>query len=125
MKKIVKYDGTKTYMFPNGVLATPEKILEDFPAILTFVHIIETDEAGEVCFAVQNLSAMRGFYKIDSSLTEDEAIAKIEEIINTPQETSAEPTPEERTAEALEQIASGATSESTEAMNILLTGEEE
>ena len=100
MKKIEKYTGNKTYMFPNGILATPEKMLEQFPAILTFSHIIETDEAGEVCFAVQNLNAMRGIYNIDSSLTESEAIAKIEEIINT--EPEYEPSAEERIASALE-----------------------
>ena len=100
MKKIIKYDGTKTFMYPNGEIATPERILADFPAILTFPHIIETDEAEEVCFAVQNLSAMRGIYKIDSSLTIDEAIAKIEEAINT--EPEYEPSAEERIASALE-----------------------
>jgi hypothetical protein len=100
MKKLEKYTGNKTYMYPNGALATPEKMLEEFPAVLTFTHIIETDEAGEVCFAVQNLNAMRGFYKIDSSLTEEEAIAKIEEIINTePEEVVSA---EERIASALE-----------------------
>lgn len=65
MKIIEKYTGTKTYMFPNGSLATPEVMQTQFPAVLTFSHIIETDEAGEVAFAVQNLSAMRSFYKID------------------------------------------------------------
>lgn len=100
MKKLEKYTGNKTYMFPNGALATPEKMLEQFPAVLTFSHIIETDEAGEVCFAVQNLNAMRGIYNIDTTLTEDEAIAKIEEIINT--EPEYEPSAEERIASALE-----------------------
>lgn len=100
MKKVIKYDGTKTFMYPNGELATPERVLADFPAVLTFPHIIETDEAEEVCFAVQNLSAMRGIYKIDSSLTIDEAIVKIEEIINTePEEVVSA---EERIASALE-----------------------
>ena len=100
MKKLEKYTGNKTYMFPNGALATPEKMLEQFPAVLTFTHIIETDEAGEVCFAVQNLNAMRGIYNIATTLTEDEAIAKIEEIINT--EPEYEPSAEERIASALE-----------------------
>jgi hypothetical protein len=125
MKKIEKYLGNKTYMFPNGVLATPEVMLENFPAILTFAHIIETDEAGEVCFAVENLNAMRSFYNIDSSLSEEEAIVKIEEIRNTPEEVSTEPTAEERTVKALEQIANGQTSENVEALDILLTGEDE
>ena len=100
MKKIEKYTGNKTYMFPNGALATPEKMLEEFPTVLTFAHIIETDIAGEVCFAVQNLNAMRGIYNIDATLTEAEAIAKIEEIINT--EPEYEPSAEERIASALE-----------------------
>ena len=100
MKKLEKYTGNKTYMFPNGSIATPERMLEQFPAVLTFAHIIETDEAGEVCFAVQNLSAMRSLYAIDATLTEAEAIAKIEEIINT--EPEVEPSAEERIASALE-----------------------
>lgn len=101
MKRIEKYTGEKTYMFPNGAIATPEEMLRQFPAVLQFVHIIETDEAGEVAFAVQNLSAMRTFHGVDASLTEAEAIAKIEEIINAP---APEPTPtaEERIAASLE-----------------------
>lgn len=100
MKKVIKYTGEKTFMYPNGEIATKERVLQDFPAALTFAHIIETDEAEEVCFAVQNLSAMRGIYKIDKTLTEAEAIAKIEEIINT--EPEVEPSAEERIASALE-----------------------
>lgn len=100
MKIIEKYTGDKTYMFANGELATKEAVLKYFPAALTFVHIIETDEAGEVAFAVQNLSAMRSLYDIDTSLTEAEAIAAIQEIVNTvPEET---PGTEERIAAALE-----------------------
>ena len=100
MKKLEKYTGNKTYMFPNGAIATPERMLEDFPAVLTFAHIIETDEAGEVCFAVENLAAMRSLNNVDATLTEAEAIAKIEEIINT--EPEYEPSAEERIASALE-----------------------
>lgn len=123
MKIIEKYTGEKTYMFPNGALATPEVMLNQFPAVLTFAHIIETDEAGEVCFAVQNLSAMRSLYGIDASLTEAEAIAAIQEIVNTEPEVSTEPTPEERTAAALEAMADGQTTENAAAVNALLNGE--
>lgn len=62
MKIIEKYTGEKTYMFPNGALATPEAVLAEFPAALTFVHIIEIDEVSEVAFSVQNLSAIHEFY---------------------------------------------------------------
>lgn len=99
MKKVIRYNG-KTFMYPSGEIATRDRMLQDFPAIEYFTHIIETDEAEEVCFAVQNLSAMRGLYKIDPALTEDEAITKIQEIINTPPEP--EPDAQERIASALE-----------------------
>lgn len=101
MKIIEKYDGTKTYMFPNGKLATKEAVLSKFESALTFPHIVETDENGEVMFALQNLSAMRTFYNIDKSLSEDEAIAKIQEIVNTPP-PEPEPSAEERMAAAME-----------------------
>ena len=102
MKKVIKYTGDKTFMFPNGGLATPEVVSEQYPAVTAFTHIVETDESCEVLFAIQNLSAMRSIYKIDPSLTEDEAIAKIEEIVNTPEPESTETTAEERIAAALE-----------------------
>ena len=100
-KKVIKYTGEKTYMFPNGELANKERVLKDFPAALTFTHIMETDEHEEMCFSMQNLSAMRGFYNIDSSLTEDEAILAIQDIVNAPA-PEAEPSAEERIASALE-----------------------
>ena len=102
MKKIELYTGDKIYMFPNGDIATKERMLEQFPAALTFDHIIETDEAGEVAFAVQNLSAMCSLYKIDASLSTEEKIAKIEEIINTEPEEDTSASAEERIAAALE-----------------------
>jgi hypothetical protein len=101
MKKVIKYTGEKTFMYPNGAIATKEIVLQDFPAALTFTHIIETDEAEEVCFAVQNLSAMRGIYNIDKTLTEEEAILAIQEIVNAP-EPEPEVSAEERIASALE-----------------------
>ena len=102
MKKIIKYTGDKIFMFPNGALATKEAVLEQFPAALNFVHIVETDENEEVMWALQNLSAMRAQFGIDSSLTEDEAIEAIEDIINNPPIVESEATAEERIAAALE-----------------------
>ena len=102
MKKIIKYTGDKTFMFPSGILATKEAVLEQFPAALSFVHIVETDENEEVMWALQNLSAMRTQMGIDSSLSEEEAIATIQEIVNTEPEVSTEATAEERIAGALE-----------------------
>lgn len=99
---VEKYTGEKIYMAPNGAIYDKTTVLRDFPAALTFVHIVTTDEAGEVMFAMQNLSAMRTQYGIDSSLSEAEAIAAIQDILNTPQEENTDPTAEERIAAALE-----------------------
>lgn len=103
MYKLEKYTGEKTYMAPSGALYTPERIQQDFESILVFPHVIQTDENGEMCWAVMNLSAMRSQYAIDPALSEEEAIAKLEEIINTPpEEPDTSPTAEERIAAALE-----------------------
>ena len=104
MKKVEKYNSGKTYMFPSGALATPEVVAEKYPATAVFTHIVETDEAGEVMFSLQNLSAMRGIYKIDPALSETEAIAAIEAAMNAPPPVQ-EPSAEERTAAALELLA--------------------
>lgn len=101
MLKIEKYTGNKTYMFPNGDLATPEKVKEKFPACMAFAHIVETDEAGQVLFALQNLAAVKSQMGIDASLGDNESIAKIEELRNAPV-AEPEPSPEERIASALE-----------------------
>ena len=98
---IEKYTGSKTYMHPNGELATPEKIKERFPASEVFTHIVETDEQGQVMFAFQNVAAVRTQMGIDPSLSEEEAMAKIEELRNAPK-PEPEPTATERVAAALE-----------------------
>jgi hypothetical protein len=103
--KLEIWDSKHTYMAPSGTLYTPERIKQDFEAIDVFPHVIQTDENGEMCWAVMNLSAMRSQYEIDPSLSEGEAIAKLEEIINTPPEEPQiddSPTPTERIAAAME-----------------------
>lgn len=101
MIKIEKYNGSKTYMFPNGDLATPERVRKNFPAVDTFTHIVETDEAGQVLFAIQNLAAIKSQMGIDSNLSDEESIKQIENIRNAPP-PEPEVTPEERIAANLE-----------------------
>lgn len=101
MKILKKYDPTKTYMFPSGTIATPEVVKQKYPATAVFTHLIETDESDQVLFALQNLAAMRTMYDIDPTLTEDEAIAAISDILNAPQPEPG-PSAEERIAAALE-----------------------
>lgn len=100
MKKIIKYDKSKTYMFPNGELATPDVVLQKFPASAVFDHIIETDEGGEVIFAFQNLSAMKSLLEVDAKTPEADSIAAIETKINAV--PVYEPSAEERMAAAME-----------------------
>lgn len=99
MIKLEKFTGEKVYMFPNGQVATPEIMRKNYSALDYFPHIIQV--SGNTCLAIQELGAMRNFYGIDDSLTEDEAISAMEAIINTP-EPVPEPTAEERIAAALE-----------------------
>lgn len=101
MKKLEIYDGTKTYMFPSGKIATPEIMKKEYPAILAFKHVIITNDAREVCFSILPFATLKSDYSIESSLTDEDAIEAIEEILNTP-EPEAEPTAEERIASALE-----------------------
>lgn len=102
MKVLEKYTGDKTYMFPSGKLATRSVVLQNYPAVLSFVHVVETDENGEVMWALENLSAMCTMHGIDRSLPEEKKIAKLQEIINTEPEVDTTPTAEERIASALE-----------------------
>lgn len=104
MKILEFYDGTKTYMYPNMKLATPEVVLADFPAILAFKHVIETDESGQVLFAVENFSAMKTRYNIDSSLSDDDALAEIQEIMNAVPEVEPVYDDTTRIADALEDL---------------------
>lgn len=101
MIKIKLYDNKKTYMYPNGVVATPEKIIKDFPAANVFPHIIETDEYEQVLFSIQNFAAVKSQMGIDPNLSDEEVISKIEELRNKP---APEPEPDslERVAAALE-----------------------
>ena len=124
MIKLEKYTGTKNYLAPSGKLMTPEEVYKKAPAAASFTFVVETDANGEVMFAFDSLSTLRAVYNIDSSLGEDEAIAAIENLRNNPPEPpSTEPTPEERSAAALEAIADGQTTENKNALDILL-GEE-
>ena len=87
-------------MFPNGKIATPETIAEKYPAVLSFTHIVETDDGGEVLYAIENFSAMKTMWGIDRSLSEAAAIEALEAAMNAKPEPAV--TPEERIAAALE-----------------------
>ena len=99
MLKLEKFTGEETYMFPNGAVATPDIIREQFPAVDYFAHALEVN--GNVCQAVMELGALRNIHNIGLDLSDDEAILAIETIMNTPA-PAPEPSAEERIAAALE-----------------------
>lgn len=98
MLRLVKFTEGQTYMFPSGEIATSQIISEKCPAVLHFPHVLEIN--GDVCQAIMSIKALRNIHNIDASLTDDEATAAIETIINTP--PVIEPSPEERIAAAME-----------------------
>ena len=101
---IEKYDGTKTYMYPNSAIATPEVVANDFPAWKLFPHVVVTD--GQTIYSFMSLTSMRSQYNIDESLDEDAAIAAInEKMAEPPVEVEREPAAEEITATSLASIA--------------------
>lgn len=86
MSRLEKFDGTKTYATPIGGIQTPEDLLEKFPALaLGATYLIETDEEGFVALSEpMSLAQLRTHYAIDAELNEEQAIAAIQDIINTP-----------------------------------------
>lgn len=100
---ILKIYDEKTRMYPSGKVATKDTVYADYPAVKVFTHVIETDENDEVIYAINNLSALRTSYNIDKSLSKQEAVQAIQDIMNTPREpVEPEPTAEERIAASLE-----------------------
>lgn len=98
MIKLERYTGEKIYMYPNGAVATPDRVKSDYPAVEYFPHVIEVN--GNTLSAIYEIGAIRQYYNIDETLTDDEAILAIQDIRNAPAEVVI--TAEERIASALE-----------------------
>ena len=41
--KVVRYNPEKTYLLNSGEAGTPERMLQESPAIRDFLHVIDTD----------------------------------------------------------------------------------
>lgn len=128
LKRYAIWDKTSHVYTPVGEDLTPEEWISRYgwinaPGAIPIVAkgLINGGYCGE-------LSQMKDFAEdagatFEEDLTAEELLEAIEtweDLMNTP---SGIPSAEERTAAALEQIASGTTSETTEALNALL-GEE-
>ena len=107
MKKVLEiYDKSKTYLYPNMTLATPENVADTYSVVNVpnLECIIETDESRMMFYtAPEPIAIFKSRYNIDQSVSTNDAIVSIEEILNTPQpEAELAPTAEERIAAALE-----------------------
>lgn len=114
---------------PIGEVLSAEKWIERYPVagIPTITVVCGAGEINGAFFGtlgqmVQMYTAQGAdFSACETDEDKLNVIEAFEDAMNTP---SGEPTPEERQAAALEAIATGATAESTAAMNALLEGEE-
>lgn len=129
MKRYSIWDKKSVIIVPTGKVFTAEQWIEKYP-VAGIDSITVVCSAGEINGGFfGTLGQMKQTYESQgcdfSACTTNEevleAIEAFEDAMNTP---SGEPTPDERQAAALEAIATGATSETTAAMNALLTGEE-
>lgn len=129
MKRYAIWNKVDPILTPIGEVLTAEQWIERYP-IAGVASITVVCSAGEINGAffgtlgqmVQMYEAQGADFSACTTAEEKlEVIEAFEDAMNAP---STEPTAEERQAMALEAIATGATSETTAAMNALLTGEE-
>lgn len=114
---------------PIGEVLSAEKWIERYPVagVPTITVVCGAGEINGAFFGtmgqmVQMYTAQGAdFSACETDEDKLNVIEAFEDAMNTP---SGEPTPEERQAAALEAIATGATSETTAAMEALLEGEE-
>lgn len=128
MKRYAIWNKQSPIITPIGEVLTAEQWKERYP-VAGVPSITVVCGAGEVNGAFfGTLGQMVHMYEAQGAdfsaciTNEDklEVIEAFEDAMNAP---SGDPTPEERQAQALEAIASGATSETTAAMDALLNGE--
>ena len=100
MIKFIHYDGESTYYFPNGEKATPEILRARFPVILTESYVIQVEDNTFLGF--DRISNLRRIYGIDPSLSEEDALSQIADIVNNPPQPEEVISAEERIAAALE-----------------------
>ena len=104
MKRVLEiYDSTKTYIFPNMHIATPEEVAKNYSVVKSnLTCVIETDESKVMLYtSPEPIAVIKSRYNIDQSLSDLDAIAAIEKILNLPV-PDPDPTAEERIAAALE-----------------------
>lgn len=128
-KRYAIWDKTTPIITPIGEVLTAEQWIARYP-VAGLENITVVCSAGEINGGYfGTLGQMVQMYEsmgadFSACTTDEEKLEVIEVLEDATNIPSGEPTAEERQAAALEAIAEGATSETTEAMNALL-GEDE
>ena len=128
MKRYAIWNKQDPILTPIGEVLTAEQWIERYP-IAGVASITVVCGAGEINGSFfGTLGQMVQMYEaqgadFSSCETAEDKLAVIEAFEDAMNAPSTEPTAEERTAKALEEIASGATAETTAALNALATGE--
>ena len=104
MEKLRFFDKTKTYIYPDDTVGTPERNAKEFPApqLDDIKYVVTTDESETMMLGMDMFSLLRSIYQIDPAMSDEDAIVAIESIKNTPPEVDNTPSAEERIAAALE-----------------------
>lgn len=129
MKRYAIWDKVSPVITPIGEVLSPAQWIDRYP-VAGIDSITVVCGAGEINGSFfGTLGQMVQMYEAQGAdfsecATDVEMLAVIEAFEDAMNAPSTDPTPEERQAAALEAIATGATSETTEAINALL-GEEE
>ena len=129
MKRYAIWDKVSPVIVPTGKVFTAEQWIEQYP-VAALPQITVVCSAGEINGGFfGTLGQMCQMYEAQGAdfsgcESAEDALAVIEAFEDAMNAPSTEPTPEERQAQALEAIATGATSETTAAMDALLNGEE-
>ena len=129
MKRYAIWNKTDPIITPIGEVLTAEQWIERYPVagVATITVVCAAGEINGAFFGT--LGQMCQMYEAQGAdfsacETDEDKLVVIEAFEDAINAHSTEPTPEERQAQALEAIASGATYETTAAMEALLTGEE-
>ena len=128
LKRYAIWDKKSIILTPIGEVLTPAQWIERYPVagIETVTVVCAAGEINGAFFGT--LGQMVQMYEANGAdftgcTTAEEKLAVIEAFEDAMNAPSTEPTPEERQATALEAIATGATAETTAAMEALLNGE--
>ena len=129
MSRYAIWNKQDVILTPVGEVLTAEQWIERYPlaGIETIKVVCAGGEINGAFFST--LGQMKEMYEkagcdFTACETDQEILDTIEAFEDERNTPSTEPTAEERTANALEAIASGQSTENAEALDILLTGEE-